>query len=115
MASTVFRVTGLTRDQPDVALEAALKGILLDRFSSEERSQIEAEITIVPSCYDYNHQRVALVQFRGGIPQFLSKLIANPLKDSQMEMGDTDLNIDCHFFGFTQLYAPKDNEPVNAE
>jgi hypothetical protein len=31
-----------------------------------------------------------------------------------MEMGDNDINFDCHFFGFTQLYAPVE-EPVIAE
>jgi hypothetical protein len=30
-------------------------------------------------------------------------------------MGDDDINFDCHFFGFTQLYAPDDSKPVAAE
>ncbi|OQE09288.1 hypothetical protein PENFLA_c114G06863 [Penicillium flavigenum] len=30
-------------------------------------------------------------------------------------MGDSDINFDCHFFGFTQLYMPDDNEPVVAD
>jgi hypothetical protein len=30
-------------------------------------------------------------------------------------MGDSDANFDCHFFGFTQLYAPDENGPVVAE
>jgi hypothetical protein len=30
-------------------------------------------------------------------------------------MGDNDINFDCHFFGFTQLYAPDGNGPVAAE
>jgi hypothetical protein len=51
------------------------------------------------------------VQFRGGVPQFLRELRANPLGDWQVEMGDDDINLDCHFFGFTQLYAPDDNKP----
>lgn len=113
--STVFRVTGLTRDQPDEVLEAALKDILRNNFSSEERSQIQTETAILPSCYDFDSRRVALVQFRGGVPQFLSGLIANPLEEWQEVMGDTDINIDCHFHGFTHLYAPTDNEPVTGE
>lgn len=60
-------------------------------------------------------QRVALVQFRGGVPQFLRELRVNPLGDWQVEMGNDDTNFDCHFFGFTQLYVPDDNEPVVAE
>jgi hypothetical protein len=30
-------------------------------------------------------------------------------------MGDNDINFDCHFLGFTQLYAKDNNEPVVAE
>jgi hypothetical protein len=30
-------------------------------------------------------------------------------------MGDNDINFDCHFFGFTQLYTPEENGPVVAE
>jgi hypothetical protein len=56
-----------------------------------------------------------LVEFRGGVPKFLSELVAHPLKDWQMVMGDVDINFDCNFFGFTQLYAPRPGEPVTAE
>jgi hypothetical protein len=49
------------------------------------------------------------------VPQFLHELRVDPLGDWQVEMGDEDINFDCHFFGFTQLYAPDDNEPVVAE
>ena len=88
---------------------------LNENFTDDERSHIKAEITIVPSCYESDTQRVALVQFRGGVPQFLRELRVDPLGDWQVEMGDDDINFDCHFFGFTQLYAPDDNEPVVAE
>ncbi|KAJ5904760.1 uncharacterized protein N7473_001676 [Penicillium subrubescens] len=30
-------------------------------------------------------------------------------------MGDEDINFDCHFFGFTQLYTTDDKEPVVAD
>ena len=70
---------------------------------------------IVPSCYDCERERAALVDFRGGVPDFLSELVANPLGDWQMEMDDTDINFDCHFFGFTQLYTPAPGKPVTAE
>ncbi|CEO59599.1 hypothetical protein PMG11_04271 [Penicillium brasilianum] len=30
-------------------------------------------------------------------------------------MGENDINFDCHFFGFTQLYAPDENESVGAD
>jgi hypothetical protein len=112
--STVFRVTGLTRDQPDEVLETLLRAAINDYLSEEERSQIKTETTIVPSCYD-DHERTALVQFRGGVPQFLLELIGNPLGDWQVEMGDIDINFDHHFLGFTQLYALAEEESVIAE
>jgi hypothetical protein len=66
--SHVFRVTGLSREQPDEDLKTILQEVLDDSFTNDERSQIKAKITIVPSCYESNTQRVALVQFRGGVP-----------------------------------------------
>ncbi|OQD70555.1 hypothetical protein PENDEC_c022G00030 [Penicillium decumbens] len=113
--SHVFRVTGLSKERPDGDLKTALQEVLDDSFTDAERSQIKAEITIVPSCYESDTQRAALVQFRGGVPQFLSELRMNLFGDWQIEMGDNDINFDCHFFGFTQLYAPDDNEPVVAD
>lgn len=113
--SHVFRVTGLSREGPDEELKTALQEAISDNLTDEERSRIQAEITIVPSCYESDTQRVALVQFRGGVPQFLGELRVNPLDDWQVEMGDDDINFDCHFFGFTQLYASDENEPVAAE
>ncbi|KAJ6016427.1 hypothetical protein N7540_011018 [Penicillium herquei] len=111
--SHVFRVTGLSREQPDGDLETTLQEALNDNFAEDERSHIKAAITIVPSCYESDTQRVALVQFRGGVPEFLRDL--NPLGDWQVEMGDDDINFDCHFFGFTQLYALEENKPVDAD
>jgi hypothetical protein len=47
------------------------------------------------------------------VPQFLRDL--HPLGDWQVEMGDDDINFDCHFFGFTQLYESDGIGPVAAE
>ncbi|KAF3002783.1 hypothetical protein E8E15_001031, partial [Penicillium rubens] len=113
--SHVFRVTGLSRELPDRDLKTAVQRALNDNFTDDERSHITAEVTIVPSCYESDTERAALVQFRGGVPQFLYELRVDPLGDWQVEMGDNDINFDCHFFGFTQLYAPDDNEPVVAD
>ncbi|OQE34388.1 hypothetical protein PENCOP_c018G06557 [Penicillium coprophilum] len=113
--SHVFRVTGLSREQPDGELKTALQEALNDNLTDDERSHLKAEITIVPSCYESDTERAALVQFRGGVPQFLYELRVDPLGDWQVEMGDNDINFDCHFFGFTQLYAPDDNERVVAD
>jgi len=46
---------------------------------------------------------------------FPSEPVTNPLGDWQIEMGDTDIRFDCHFFGFTQLYTPKPDAPVTAD
>ncbi|KAL4984572.1 hypothetical protein BDW68DRAFT_190372 [Aspergillus falconensis] len=113
--SHVFRVTGLPADQSDESLEASLRNTLNDELAPEERSHIQAKVTILPSCYEPDTRRVALVQFRGGMPEFLSELAADPLGDWQVEMGDTDINFDSHFFGFTQLYAPLREKPVVAD
>jgi hypothetical protein len=113
--SHVFRVTGLSRELGDRDLKTAVQRALNDNFTDDERSHIRAEITIVPSCYESDTERAALVQFRDGIPRFLHELRVEPLGDWQVEVGDNDINFDCHFFGFTQLYAPDDNERVVAE
>jgi hypothetical protein len=86
-----------------------------ENLSNDERSQIEVVTAILPLCYDSDRERIALVQFHGEIPWFLSELMVNPLGDWQVEMGDTDVNFDCHFFGFTKLYAPTEEQPVIAE
>jgi hypothetical protein len=113
--SHVFRVTGLSRDEADGDLKTALQEVIDDSFTDDERSQIKAEITIVPSCYESGTQRAALVHFRGAVPQFLHELRVDPLGDWQVEMGDDDINFDCHFFGFTQLYTPDEKQSTVAE
>ncbi|CAG7933712.1 unnamed protein product [Penicillium olsonii] len=113
--SHVFRVTGLSRELLDEDLKTALHEALNNNFADDERSHIKAEITIVPSCYESDTERAALVQFRGGVPQFLRELRVDPLGDWQVEMGDNDINFDCHFFGFTQLYTSDEKEPVVAD
>ncbi|KAJ5262212.1 hypothetical protein N7524_007517 [Penicillium chrysogenum] len=111
----VFRVTGLSRERPDGDLETTLQEAIDDNFADDETSHIKPEIKIVPSCYESDTERAALVQFRGGVPQFLAELRVNPLGDWQIEMGDDDISFDCHFFGFTQLYMPDGNKPVIAD
>ncbi|KAH8727391.1 hypothetical protein GQ44DRAFT_758100 [Phaeosphaeriaceae sp. PMI808] len=113
--SLVFRVTGLPASQPDDALNATLKATIEDNLLEEEKSRLRVSTVIVPSCYNNEQERVALVEFHGGIPTFLSELVADPLGDWQVEMVGTDINFDCHFFGFTQLYTPKPDVPMAAD
>jgi hypothetical protein len=110
----VFRVTGLLAEQPDEELNTNLRAAIGDNLSDEEISQLGFTITVIPSCYN-DLERVALVEFYGGVPGFLSDLVVNPLDDWAIEMGDIDINFDQHFLGFTQLYTPKPDAPVTAE
>jgi protein SERAC1 len=89
----VFRVTGLSKGRSDEDLEISLRNTINDHFSAEEQSSIRLDITTVPSCYEPDTERVALVRFRSETPQFLSELKTNPLGDWQMEMGDNDINV----------------------
>ncbi|OBT40026.1 hypothetical protein VE00_09394 [Pseudogymnoascus sp. WSF 3629] len=111
---TIFRVTGLPASQPDDELKEALKAAIDDNLAAGEQSKLDVNAAIVPSCYD-NKEKVALVEFHGGVPAFLSGLVDNPLDDWQVEMGDTDFSFDQHLFGFTQLYVPKPDSTVTAD
>ncbi|KAK0761662.1 hypothetical protein N5P37_005644, partial [Trichoderma harzianum] len=108
----VFRVTGLLASQTDNALVDFIRNNLLE---DEEQSRLKVTAEIVPSCSNNEQERVALVEFGGRVPDFLSALVANPLEDWQVEMGNVDINFDQHFFGFTQLYTPKADKPVTAD
>jgi hypothetical protein len=99
MLPLVSREAGDSEVHPDEVFKATLQAMI------DERSQIEVVTAILPSCYDSDRERIALVQFHGGIRWFLSELMMNPLGDWQVEMGDTDVNFDCHFLGFTKLYT----------
>jgi hypothetical protein len=63
----------------------------------------------------YENERVSLVEFHGRVPLFLSELVENPLGNLQVEMGDIDINFNCHFFGFMQLYTPYSDAPATAK
>ncbi|PTB40427.1 hypothetical protein M441DRAFT_431873 [Trichoderma asperellum CBS 433.97] len=108
----VFRVTGLPASQTNDAL---VDFIRKDLLKGEEQSHLKVTASIVPSCSNNGHERVALVEFGGRFPDFLSALVANPLEDWEVEMGNGDITFDHHFFGFTQLYTPKADKPVTAD
>ncbi|KAK0761676.1 hypothetical protein N5P37_005658, partial [Trichoderma harzianum] len=100
----VFRVTGLPASQTDDALVDFIRKNLLE---GEEQSQLKVTASIVPSCSNNEQESVALVEFGGRVPDFLSALVANPLEVWEVEMGNVDITFDQHFFGFTQLYTPR--------
>lgn len=110
----VFRVRDLPALGSDNELLETLKAIVHDHLKDDERSKLSFRVELVPSCYK-NNEKVALIDFVGGVPAFLGSLTANPLSDWQFELGDADITFDQHFFEFTQLYAPTPGLPVTAE
>ncbi|KFY34178.1 hypothetical protein V494_06986 [Pseudogymnoascus sp. VKM F-4513 (FW-928)] len=110
----VFRITGLPASKPDDELKESLKTSISSNLAENELLNLQFDPAIVPSCYD-NEEKIALVEFHGGVPAFLSDLIANPQGEWQVEMGSTDISFDQHFFGFTQLYEPRADLPVTAD
>ena len=114
MKGPVLRVTGLSASRPDEELAAFLKATINNELADEEKAKLNIKVNLVPSCYD-DKEKVALLECCGGLPAFLLALAVNPLGEWQTEMGDTDINFDQHFFGFTQLYTPASDTPVVAE
>jgi hypothetical protein len=116
---TVFRVTGLLNrsfEQAELLLRATIEKHLLE----EEKQTLNIIVTVVSSCNsnNYNGQRlVALVDFECGIPNFLSALVKDPLREWQVEIDNTgeDISFDCHFHGFTQLYNIQPSQTATAE
>jgi hypothetical protein len=112
--TTVFRVRGLSAAELDKA-EDSLMATINEHLSDKERQTTETQITIVPSCDDEDELN-ALVDFTGDIPDFLSELTANPLRDWQVETKDADdISFDRHFHGFTRLYNTGPKSAITAE
>jgi hypothetical protein len=110
--STIFRITGLPIS-PEDQIRSSLKQALDQQASTSELQRL-GRITIAPSCYD-DQTSVALLEWKGDTPGFLSGLNTNPLSSWEMELDDEDISFDRHFFGFTQLYSTIPEQPVNAE
>lgn len=111
--SIVFRATGLPGDQPEEECVKWFDRAICTYLSEEERQGFEFKL--IPSCYEDGLTRVALVEFKCGIPKFLSELAVDPLGEWQVEAEDVDITFDCHFFGFTQLYVTPPAEEITAE
>ncbi|KAH0551496.1 hypothetical protein GP486_007289 [Trichoglossum hirsutum] len=116
---TVFRITGLPDSSTEQA-ESLLIAVIKEQLSEEEKQTLKIEITIIPSCNSSNNngqKLVALVDFKRGIPNFLSGLVKNQLREWQVEIDDTgeDISFDCHFHGFTQLYNTQPSQTITAD
>ncbi|KAF7502178.1 hypothetical protein GJ744_006774 [Endocarpon pusillum] len=66
MKCPVFRITGLPALQPNDELKATLAAAIDDNLSEDEKPKLRINAAIVPSCYDNEQERVALVEFHGG-------------------------------------------------
>jgi hypothetical protein len=108
--STVYRVTGLPQNKAAAELKLDLECLLTE----SERQNLEVKVDCIPAC-DGRPAGSALVGFKGGNPSFLSALKDSPLATWQVEVGEDDINFDCHFHGFTQLYPTAVGQPVTAE
>lgn len=113
--SVVFRVNGLPAGPTEDDTVALLRRVIDDNLSEDERQSSNSIVRVVPSCYEDGRTWVALVEFKSGIPNFLSDLIANPLGGWEAEIEDIDIAFDQHFHGFTQLYATRPGHAVTAE
>jgi hypothetical protein len=112
--STVFRVAGLPTDKAETDVLLTLTNTIRGLMTEDELKNIHFQTIGIPSC-DGSDTSNALLDFKGGTPEFLSLLEREPLQDYQVEMGDVDINFDRHFFGFTQLYPTSPNHRVTAE
>jgi protein SERAC1 len=113
--SIVFRITGLPEGRPDDEVLSALRATIDKELSGQERTHIKIDLALVPSCYNDDIAPVALVGCGGGVPSFLSALTNDPLSEWQVEMGDSDISFDRHFYGFTQLYPTEREHVITAE
>ena len=110
--STVFRITGLPIG-PEDETRSSLKEGLQQQASSLELKRL-GNITVVPSCYD-DQTSVALLEWKGETPDFLSSLVISPLSSWEIELDGEDISFDRHFLGFTQLYNTASKQPINTE
>ena len=89
-----------------VARKAELFDSIRGSLEETELHHLNAiEISVVRSCYD-PQMFTAMVQFKSGLPKFLTRLKADVLYTHQFKMGDDDIVFDQSFHGLTQLYNP---------
>jgi hypothetical protein len=77
--STTFRVTRLTRYQPDGVFDAGLIVMINGDLAGDEELKTGTAVAIIHSCYDSDRERVAPVLFHREAQRILSKLVDNPM------------------------------------
>ena len=107
--TTVFRVTGLPNGANiEKSLRNAIKKRASNKSASTDSQKLDIEITILPSCYSHaseigNPTKVALVDFKGNVPEFLSDPARDPTKQTTIEVHNEAVTFDRGFQNFTQL------------
>jgi hypothetical protein len=105
-----------TQQKEHRLVDAIVRGAIQLQLSPEERRTLQIGIEIVPSCYS-DCKCCALLRFfhqgkhsllkddsSAALPEFLLKN-GKLREELQVLFGDIVLNVDQHFYGFTQLYA----------
>ena len=109
----VIRVTGLPPGTPH-ELQAFLSALIEDKIGVDCQ-ETSFEISIIPSCYNWDAGKVGLVDFRGRFPSFLGDLISGERDVVQLQTALGDISFDNNFRGFTQLYPVEPSEQATAE
>lgn len=90
------------------------KGILHNLLSAEEQGTFDPKICMIPTC-DEGRDRLTALMTTDLAPHFLYDLDYDPHGDCRLDTIGGQLIFDRHFYGFTQLYANPQSEPINAE
>ena len=112
--STTVRIRGLSFRDRAIA-EDTIRKVIDERIDPLDQDNTYG-ISILPSC-DHPDELVSLVDFKHGLPEFLSQLRTNSLGSWPVSVNnlDEDLEFDIHFHGFTQLYVPDASRQISCE
>jgi hypothetical protein len=109
----VFRVRSFPAHANLDDLKKALEKKLL---SGEKLNLVPRDTAIVPSCPSQpNGARTILFSVQPPVPDFLERLVNQLSKTVILDIGDEDVPVDQHFYGFTQMYPTAEGQPIIAE
>lgn len=103
----VFRVRGLPNSWGQKRSTAKLDEAIRQQLSDKETHRLKYDIEIVPDCYAQDKKVVALVEFSGASPAFLSRLADRPGDYEVLYLDKHEITFDRDFFQLTQLNHPK--------
>lgn len=102
MASIKNRNTFRASNIPTKTTIEQLKEVISRELTPEENATIGIEITLTASCTNNGVTQTAIIKFKPETPAFLTG--GGLERGYQIEVGDTDVEIDQDFYGLTQLY-----------